>query len=100
MIGFLDPEPRAISYRGIPTMAHVGGNGKEDRNVARSAQQLLEHQLRKMIRDVACDLNDESLVIKGRTNSFYHKQLAQEAVRAVAGKLKVINQIEVVARIP
>ncbi len=36
-----------------------------------------------------------SLLISGRVSCFYHKQLAQEAVRAVALDLELINDIEV-----
>jgi hypothetical protein len=34
-------------------------------------------------------------VIQGRVKSFYHKQLAQEMVRAVSGGLLVVNSVEV-----
>jgi hypothetical protein len=38
------------------------------------------------------------IVIRGMVGSFYHKQLAQEAVRAVVKKLdyKVVNYVEVI----
>ncbi|MGC3965826.1 MAG: BON domain-containing protein [Pirellulales bacterium] len=38
-----------------------------------------------------------TLVIRGMVGSFYHKQLAQEAVRAVAKSLeyRVVNDVEV-----
>jgi osmotically-inducible protein OsmY len=35
------------------------------------------------------------LVIRGRVSRFYHKQLAQEVVRAVSGGLCVVNSVEV-----
>jgi hypothetical protein len=35
------------------------------------------------------------LLISGCVSSYYHKQLAQEAVRAVAEELDVVNSIEV-----
>lgn len=39
-----------------------------------------------------------AVVIRGMVGSFYHKQLAQEAVRAVVKKLdyKVVNYVEVI----
>jgi osmotically-inducible protein OsmY len=37
----------------------------------------------------------ETLLLQGRVKSFYQKQLAQEAVRSVAGTLQVVNAIEV-----
>jgi hypothetical protein len=37
----------------------------------------------------------ESLLISGSVSSFYHKQLAQEVVRAVAEGIDVVNSINV-----
>jgi uncharacterized NAD-dependent epimerase/dehydratase family protein len=37
----------------------------------------------------------EALVLSGLVSSYYHKQLAQEVVRAVAEGLEVINSIHV-----
>jgi hypothetical protein len=36
------------------------------------------------------------LLISGRVRTFYHKQLAQEAVRHVANGLRLVNLVEVV----
>ncbi len=38
---------------------------------------------------------DNSLLISGQVDSFYHKQLAQEVVRAVAKDVRVVNSIDV-----
>ena len=48
------------------------------------------------IRTVSCDFEDGALVLRGRLSRFHHKQLAQEAVRRLAGVRQVINEIEVV----
>lgn len=37
----------------------------------------------------------DALLISGRVDSFYHKQLAQEVVGAVCNKLQIVNEIEV-----
>ena len=37
----------------------------------------------------------DRLEISGRVASFYHKQLAQETVRSVAGGLRLVNEIAV-----
>lgn len=37
----------------------------------------------------------ERLSISGRVDSFYHKQMAQELVRAASGNVPVVNGIEV-----
>jgi osmotically-inducible protein OsmY len=38
---------------------------------------------------------DGALYLSGRVDSFYHKQLAQEVVRAVSGSLRVVNSVRV-----
>jgi len=38
----------------------------------------------------------ERLLISGRVRTFYHKQLAQEAVRHVVNGLRLVNLVEVV----
>ncbi len=40
-------------------------------------------------------IDDGSLLISGSVGTFYHKQLAQEVVRAVASGLEVINSVTV-----
>jgi osmotically-inducible protein OsmY len=44
---------------------------------------------------VTCDFHEGILVLRGHVSSFFHKQLAQEAVRDVVGVDKVVNVIEV-----
>ncbi len=40
--------------------------------------------------------SDGQLLISGRVRTFYHKQLAQEAVRHVANGFRLVNSVEVV----
>jgi hypothetical protein len=47
------------------------------------------------LRDVRVDQTGDSLMLSGRVSSFYHKQLAQEIVRAVAEGVEVVNTIDV-----
>lgn len=47
------------------------------------------------LRDLSVVHSDDSLLLEGRVASFYHKQLAQEAVRAVVPDVQVINSIHV-----
>lgn len=47
------------------------------------------------LRDLKVELIDDRLVITGTVSSFYHKQLAQEVVRAVAGCVGVVNRVNV-----
>ena len=47
------------------------------------------------LRDLKVEREGEILWIHGRVSSFYHKQLAQEAIRALADGLQVVNSIDV-----
>lgn len=47
------------------------------------------------LRDLRVDQRGEQLLISGLVSSFYHKQLAQEVVRAVAEGIEVVNSITV-----
>ncbi len=49
------------------------------------------------LRDLRVEQHNGSLLISGSVSSFYHKQLAQEVVRAVCSHahVEVMNQIEV-----
>jgi osmotically-inducible protein OsmY len=47
------------------------------------------------LRELQVEQRDDALSISGSVSSFYHKQLAQEAVRSVCADIKVINSIRV-----
>jgi BON domain-containing protein len=47
------------------------------------------------LRDLRVEQTGDALLISGLVSSFYHKQLAQEVVRAVAEGVEVINSIHV-----
>lgn len=48
------------------------------------------------LRDLVVEEGEEALVLRGSVSSFYHKQMAQEIVRAVAGReVDVVNSIDV-----
>jgi hypothetical protein len=42
----------------------------------------------------------DGLTIEGRVSSYYHKQLAQEVVRALAGPVRIDNFVEVLESAP
>jgi osmotically-inducible protein OsmY len=48
------------------------------------------------VRTVSCDFENGVLLLRGRLRSFYHKQLAQETVRRLAGVRQIVNETEVV----
>lgn len=47
------------------------------------------------LRSVTCDQRERILVLRGRVPSYYHKQLAQELVRQIAGTFAIVNVVEV-----
>lgn len=48
-----------------------------------------------VLRELEVEQNGEALVISGRVNSFYEKQLAQEAIRAVCRDIDLCNTVDV-----
>lgn len=63
--------------------------------VAERAQRALSSSPIFALRDLKVEREGEVLWIHGRVSSFYHKQLAQEAIRALAEGLQVVNSIDV-----
>ena len=47
------------------------------------------------LRDLHVERSGDQLLISGTVASFYHKQLAQEVVRAVVEDIEVINSVDV-----
>jgi hypothetical protein len=47
------------------------------------------------LRELHVQRDGNFLVLSGRVESFYHKQLAQEIIRLIATDLHVVNSIDV-----
>lgn len=47
------------------------------------------------LRGLRVENHDGGLLLSGSVSSFYHKQLAQEVVRAVCREVEIINAIQV-----
>jgi hypothetical protein len=61
-----------------------------------SAVTRLRDRSRKAFRNVSCQCEDEgTIILRGRSSSYYEKQVAQETVRGVDGVTQVVNEIEV-----
>jgi osmotically-inducible protein OsmY len=55
-----------------------------------------QNQLRNsVVHRVSCEYDDGVLVLRGRSRSYYEKQVAQEAVKRIKGVSRVVNQIKV-----
>jgi hypothetical protein len=63
------------------------------RDAKTRAQSALTSSPIYVLREVHVERAGESLLLSGRVDTFYHKQLAQEVVRAVADEFEVINSI-------
>ena len=48
------------------------------------------------VRAVSCECEQGAVLLRGRVQCYYHKQLAQEAVLQVEGVAQIVNKIEVV----
>ncbi|MFO0914031.1 MAG: BON domain-containing protein [Pirellulales bacterium] len=59
------------------------------------AQQALSNSAMWVLRQLKVDQDGKDLVLTGQVSSFYHKQMAQEIVRAAAAGVPLINRIQV-----
>jgi len=64
-------------------------------DVKRRAQTALLSSPIYVIRNLCVEHDGDALLISGTVDTFYHKQVAQEVVRAVSDGLRVINTIDV-----
>ncbi len=62
---------------------------------ADAAVAILANSSVSALRMLRVDRNANHLQLSGHVRSFYHKQLAQETVRSVAGGLTVVNRVDV-----
>ena len=69
---------------------------QENVDIASSARERLQSSAHLSLRALGCEHDEGILVLRGRVCSFYHKQLAQEAVRNVRGVNVIVNDVEVV----
>jgi osmotically-inducible protein OsmY len=66
-----------------------------DCDVVEQAQERLRTAPYIFLRDVRCEYRHGLLIIRGQVESYYEKQLAQEAVARLEGVAQVVNEIEV-----
>ena len=65
------------------------------KDAEQSAQQALAASPVYALRELQVKQRGETLLLRGSVASFYHKQLAQEAVLHVAEGVEVVNEIQV-----
>jgi osmotically-inducible protein OsmY len=71
-------------------MASVTFSGAAER-----ARQALAKSTIHVLRKIEVECETDAIVLRGCVDSFYHKQLAQELVRAAAEGVEVVNELEV-----
>lgn len=64
-------------------------------DVTERAQERLRQSPHHSVRAVSCEFERGVLRLRGRLSSFYHKQLAQEAVARLSGVREVVNDVVV-----
>jgi len=64
-------------------------------DVAQAVSLVLASSSVRDLRQIRVDRNDNQIQLSGTVRSFYHKQLAQEAVRLVVGGMQVVNRVDV-----
>jgi osmotically-inducible protein OsmY len=64
--------------------------------VAKTAKDRISQVPHLTLQRIWCEYDDGTLFLRGQVPSFYHKQLAQEAVGGLAQVDAIANEIEVV----
>jgi osmotically-inducible protein OsmY len=67
----------------------------ETANIERAAQWRLEASAYAALKAVKCQFRKGKLLLSGQMPSYYHKQLAQEAIRDLPGVSAIVNEISV-----
>ena len=70
---------------------------KNEHDVAQAATAVLAQSSVRELRQLRVDEHANTLELSGNVRSFYHKQLAQEAVARIPGMTRLVNEAEVVA---
>jgi hypothetical protein len=70
-------------------------DGLEAANLERAAQWRLEASAYAALKAVRCRFRQGALVLNGRVPTYFHKQLAQEAIRTAPGVTEIVNHISV-----
>ncbi len=65
--------------------------------ITRAAREILSNSSVRELRCIRVDGSAKHLELTGRVGSYYHKQLAQETIRRVAGGMQLVNRVQVTA---
>ena len=71
------------------------GDWAELLEVQEKVMQLMQHSPIASLRNVTCEIHGDGLVLRGHVESFYVKQMAQEAIRRVDHRCAIFNMLSV-----
>jgi hypothetical protein len=64
-------------------------------SVEKAAHKELNNTGYRSLSSVCCRFQEGTLTLKGEVPSYYHKQLAQEAIRQIGNVTAIVNKIDV-----
>jgi osmotically-inducible protein OsmY len=73
-------------------------HGSKYSQIAAQAKSRLMASSHPALRKILCMYDEGVLVLRGRLNSFFHMQMAQETVARIEGVERIVNHIEVADR--
>lgn len=76
----------------------MSSSNEGSHGVAETATNRLHNKLFPAVGTLSCEFHDGVLVLRGKSTSYYKKQIAQEAVRGIDGVARIVNEIEVVTQ--
>lgn len=65
-------------------------------DMAKAGQNCLRRSPYPAVRNVSCEHHQGAIFLHGRVPSYYHKQVAQEAVARLPGVTRIVNALEVI----
>ncbi len=68
---------------------------RQSRNIVKMARDRLQRSDYRGLGTISCHFEQGVLFLRGQLPCYYHKQLAQEAVRGLIGVSRIVNEIEV-----
>ncbi|GEM_PF-1677145 len=90
--------PKATATREMSdsvTCLTDAGSSSDDADLKRRVESFLYERQRAALRTVEVDVVHGAVVLQGRVNTFYEKQICLSCCQRVAGVLKLIDEIEV-----
>jgi osmotically-inducible protein OsmY len=87
--------PKLSLAQAVKAAAAVDRDDSLTAFLARQAQAVLSRSRIFDLRQLDVDHERDCVVLRGSVNSFYHKQLAQELVKAALDGVEVVNDIRV-----